>query len=88
VQTGMIRTELAPDASCADLIRASIVFVKSFCEEGWIAGSSPAMTGASTFSSCPRLARASMSCFFVRQRRGCSGCKRVHARLPTRYARP
>jgi hypothetical protein len=48
VQTGMIRTELAPDASCADLIRASIVFVKSFCEEGWIAGSSPAMTGAST----------------------------------------
>jgi hypothetical protein len=31
--------------SCAGLTRASIFFAKSFHEEGWIAGSSPAMTG-------------------------------------------
>jgi hypothetical protein len=32
VQSGVIRKALALDASCADLIRASIVFVKSACE--------------------------------------------------------
>jgi hypothetical protein len=57
VQSGVIRTEIAPDASCADLIRASIVFVKSFCEEGWIAGSSPAMTVLSTARPFTRHAR-------------------------------
>jgi hypothetical protein len=30
--------------SCAGLTRASIALQKCFCEEGWIAGSSPAMT--------------------------------------------
>src|SRR5262249_9366221 len=32
------------NSSCAGLTRASILFAKSFYEEGWIAGSSPAMT--------------------------------------------
>jgi hypothetical protein len=31
-------------SSCAGLTRASILFVKTFCEVRWIAGSSPAMT--------------------------------------------
>jgi hypothetical protein len=57
VQSGTIRTELASDASCADLIRASIVLVKSFCEEGWIAGSSPAMTIATPFTCHARACR-------------------------------
>src|SRR6266436_1433748 len=33
-----------PNSSCAGLTRASIFFAKSFYEDGWIAGSSPAMT--------------------------------------------
>jgi hypothetical protein len=58
VQDGAIRTELTRDASCAGRSaaktrvnaltpRASIFFAKSFYEEGWIAGSSPAMTAVS-----------------------------------------
>jgi hypothetical protein len=31
--------------SCAGLTRASIFFAKTFYEDRWIAGSSPAMTG-------------------------------------------
>jgi hypothetical protein len=57
VQSGVIGTELAPDVSCADVIRASIEFVKSFCNEGWIAGSSPAMTVASPFTCHARACR-------------------------------
>jgi hypothetical protein len=30
--------------SCPDLIRASIKIMKAFSEDGWMAGSSPAMT--------------------------------------------
>jgi len=36
--------ECLASRSCAGLIRASIFFAKSFCKDGWIAGSSPAMT--------------------------------------------
>jgi hypothetical protein len=42
------------------LTRASIFFAKSFYEDGWIAGSSPAMTAwmdARGVSFCPRFAR-------------------------------
>jgi hypothetical protein len=77
VQTGMTRTELAPDASCADLIRASIAFVKSFCEEGWIAGSRPAMTVSSTARLCTRHARPCAGhprlTFLKHERRGWPG---------------
>src|SRR5262249_43341519 len=34
------------DSSCPGLTRASIFFAKAFCEDGWIAGSCPAMTAA------------------------------------------
>jgi hypothetical protein len=55
VQNGAIRTELTRAASCAGrsasktrvnalMTRASIFFARGFYEEGWIAGSSPAMT--------------------------------------------
>src|SRR5262249_58502288 len=50
VQDGVIRTELTHDASCAGLTRASILFAKSFYEDGWIAGSSPAMTAVLRFA--------------------------------------
>src|SRR5262249_47485972 len=40
----VLDTRKFPPSSCADLIRASIPFVKGFYEAGWIAGSSPAMT--------------------------------------------
>src|SRR5262245_47091392 len=43
VQGGVMMAE-AFNSSCAGLTRASIFFAKSFYEEGWIAGSSPAMT--------------------------------------------
>jgi hypothetical protein len=67
VQTGMPRTELAPDASCADLIRASIAFVKSFCEAGMDCRVKPGNDGvidrSTIHSSCPALCRASTSYF-------------------------
>src|SRR5262245_62059068 len=37
-------TEVVTSSSCAGLTRASIFFARSLYEEGWIAGSSPAMT--------------------------------------------
>src|SRR5262245_13200979 len=38
------RADLVVRWSCAGLTRASIFFARSLYEEGWIAGSSPAMT--------------------------------------------
>ena|SRR6516162_7414201 len=39
--------EVVASPSCAGLTRASIFFAKCFYEEGWIAGSSPAMRAVS-----------------------------------------
>src|SRR5262249_27463160 len=43
--------------------------------------------GITLSSSCPRLARASTS-YWLEMKTWMAGHKRVHARLPTRYARP
>src|SRR6516225_9984324 len=48
------RADLVVRWSCAGLTRASICFARSLYEEGWIAGSSPAMTAVLLDLCCAR----------------------------------